>query len=107
LQSHDRRVQANALEFLEALMLQEDLADRELMRIANDVLSPTERLARAASLLEPMPASRDEALAQLLEDADETLAALSANAARALGLQALEPAVQRAFARHPSFATHA
>jgi hypothetical protein len=105
LQSSDRRVHANALEFLEALMLQEDNADRELMRVASDALTPSERLARAAAFVERVPQSRDETLAQLLDDSDETLAALSAHAARALGVAALEPAVERAFARQPSFAS--
>jgi hypothetical protein len=77
LRSADRHARANALEFLDALAL--DCSDecRELLRLATEDSSIHERLARAAAYIPARPTTSSEAIAQLLEDNDEALVALT------------------------------
>lgn len=77
--SSDRRVRAQALEFLDNLVLDSTVPqNRQLLALVIDDLSPAERLARGSALLANPPRSHDEAMLRMLEDEDEVLSAVAA-----------------------------
>jgi len=86
LSSRDKRVRATAQEFLETLALDCEDRARDLLRLAADDLEPRERVARSQVHVGARPANQAEALARLLADPDEALAALAAYHALALGI---------------------
>lgn len=98
--SSKRRAQAQ--EFLDALTLSaKDPAIRELLRLAVDDLSASERVARAGLdvHVEDPPADVSESLQLLLQDCDEALAGLAAYHVLESGRDALRPDVERASER--------
>jgi hypothetical protein len=110
----DKRLKAQALEFLDALMLVAprerrqdlDLAllrddVRELLRLGVDDMPDADRVARASRFLAKTPANHAEAVAVLLEDRDETLATLAAFYSLELGTPELRERVNVAMARRP------
>jgi hypothetical protein len=79
---------AHAAEFLEALALGRpgpQRETRELVRLVLDDLPGEERIARARRLIPTPPADYEEAIAALLQDHDDMVAALSAEHASDLG----------------------
>jgi AAA family ATP:ADP antiporter len=103
--SADPRERANASEFLDVLLARRDQAPlRELLGIVVDNLSDVERVERAASRVPLVAQTHDQALTILIEDRDDTLAALAAHYAESLGSAGLHDAVARARARRPSLA---
>ena len=78
-QSKDSRARANAGEFLDALLRRHDQRSlRELILLVADNLSIAERVARAAaSLPTAPPATRQQAVSSMLDDADAALVALA------------------------------
>lgn len=99
LESEDKRLRANALEFVEALTLNAKDELRELLRWVIDDLSPRERVERAEAFLEKRPRTRDEALAVMLNDADDALATLAAYHVRALALAELDVEAEAVFSQ--------
>jgi hypothetical protein len=103
--STNPRERANASEFLDVLLARRDQQPlRELLAIVVDNLSDAERAERAASRVPLVARTHDEALAILIDDRDDTLAALAAHYADSLGSARLHDAVARARARRPSIA---
>ncbi|MGD0674014.1 MAG: hypothetical protein ABSC94_01265 [Polyangiaceae bacterium] len=101
--SDDRRERANAAEFLEALLARRDQQPlREVLRLVVDDSSDIDRVERAGSLLREDVRTVEQALALLIEDRDETLAALAICHAVALGGAGLRETVARARERRPS-----
>jgi hypothetical protein len=76
-----------------------------LLRVALDHGSPRDRVARAAADGFVKARSRDEALATLLDDRDDGLAALAAYRALRIGGGGLREAVARASEVRPSLKT--
>jgi HEAT repeat protein len=77
--SEDPRVRANAGEFLDTLLRRRaGWPLRDLLRVVTDSLSTAERVKRAAALLATSPpASRQAAVAALVQDSDPGLRALA------------------------------
>jgi AAA family ATP:ADP antiporter len=101
--SNEPRERANAGEFLDALLARRDQQPlREILRVVVDEASDAERVARASSLMSVHVRTEEEALAVLIDDRDETLAALAACHAVGLGVPGLREAVAQARARRPS-----
>lgn len=100
LRRGDRVARSHALEFLEALRVDRP-AVKELLRLVVDDLEPAERVRRAAALVPPAPADHDAALAVLLDDPEELVAALAAYHVLDAGIVRLRPLVLEAFARRP------
>ncbi|MBI3204623.1 MAG: HEAT repeat domain-containing protein [Myxococcales bacterium] len=90
LQSDDKRMRANALEFIDALMLSAKDEPRALLRLVVDDLSPSERVERAEAYLQGRPRTRHAALAAMLGDLDDALATLAAYHVRAQSVAELE-----------------
>jgi ATP:ADP antiporter, AAA family len=110
----DKRLRAQALEFLDTLMLatpkerrndlelallRDDM--RDLLRLVSDDLPDAERVARASRFLPKIPTTHAEALAVLLDDGDETLATLAAYYSLEIGTPELRERVSVALARRP------
>ncbi len=93
LRSSDKRLRAQAMEFLDTLTLASDRASavhrelREALRVVADDLGGADRVARVGHLLPEAPRTEAEALAQLLADADGALAALAVHYAQAAPLE--------------------
>ncbi len=103
--SANARERANASEFLDVLLARGDQQPlRDLLRIVVDDLSDAERVSRAASQVRLVARTGEEALATLIDDRDDTLAALAAHFADSLGHRGLHDAVARARAKRPSLA---
>jgi hypothetical protein len=91
LRAGDRRVRAQALEFLDTLTLAGDRASRvhravrTALRLIADDLPDAERVARAAHLLPGLPRDEREALAHLAAEEDRMLVTLAGHYAAALG----------------------
>jgi len=104
--SEDKRARAEALEFLDALILtrpgEQMERNRELLRLVVDELSAPERVARAASFIPAPPRDHDEAIASLLRDGDESLAALAAYHALETGGEKLRQEVAAALEERPA-----
>lgn len=84
LESPDKRLRANALEFVEAVTLRAKAEVRELLRWVVDDLTLGERVERSEALVSGRPRTLDEALASMLGDADDAMATLAAYHVRAL-----------------------
>lgn len=80
LASGDRRLRAQALEYLDAVTLTSEVKEiRELFRLIGDELSDAERVVRGAAFLPAAPAGFEQALAQLLADRDDSLVGIAAH----------------------------
>jgi hypothetical protein len=102
LRSSDRRERANAQEFLDALALECSDICRQLFAIVADDLAPPQRIARAAPIIGTAPADANEALERLLEDGDESVAALAAYHSFALGEPLLTERASAVLAGRPA-----
>ena len=79
IQSNDRKLRAQALEYLDALTLDVNMTDiRDLVRLIADDLPDTDRVARASAFLPDPPAGYHEALSRLLRDPDDAVASIAA-----------------------------
>lgn len=84
-ESPDRDARAQALEFLDALTLDAEVAEiRELLRVALDDLPWSERLTRAAPYIGPTPSTTEQALARLRDDSDVAVRGIAELYARSL-----------------------
>jgi AAA family ATP:ADP antiporter len=107
LRAADKRLRAQAMEFLDTLTLPTKRASlvqrelREALRVVADDLGGADRVARVGHLLPAAPASEEEALALLLADPDEALATIAGYYALALGSPRLAEEVARACAARP------
>lgn len=99
LQSDDKRVRANALEFIDALTSGERDEARALLRVVADDLSPSERVERAEAFVPARPRTRDAALAAMLSDPDDALATLAAYHVRALAVEDLNDEASMVFSQ--------
>ena len=106
LRSADKRVRANAAEYLDALTAgrteERSQEIRAMLRLVADNLKPADRAARAAPFLPPMPETRDLAVMALVHDKDESLASLAAYHALELQVQSLREEVEEACKSRPS-----
>ena len=108
LRGTDKRLRAQAMEFLDTLTLSAERASlvhrqlREALRIVADDLGGKDRVARVGHLLPRPPATEEDALAALLADPDDALATLAGYHALALGTPRLVEAVTRASATRPA-----
>jgi AAA family ATP:ADP antiporter len=101
--SRDRVARANAAEFIDALLGRRDQQElRELFRLVVDDVDPAERVARASDWVPDAPRTPGDALAQLVRDADESVAVLAAYHAMSIGDAALRDAVVSARRERPS-----
>lgn len=89
LQSADKRVRANALEFVDTLTLRAEEDLRAMLRLVADDLPPDQTAARAGAWVGQPPADVETVLAELMTDSDDSLATVVAYHARALGGGAL------------------
>ena len=79
VRSSDRKLRAQALEYLDALTLDASVSEiRTMLRIVADDLPDTERIERAAFVLPDPPRGYHEALSRLLRDADDAVASIAA-----------------------------
>ncbi len=105
LRSKDRRIRANAVEFLDALTLgasaRREAGSRELLRIIADDLPASEKVSRGAAYLSSPPRGYEEALGALLLERDETLAGLAAYHALELDVSGLRDKVAEARKARP------
>jgi AAA family ATP:ADP antiporter len=106
LGSKDRRVRANAVEFLDALAQSPDTPEgsREIMRLIADEMTSAERVARATPFIPRPPSSYQSALRRLLREKDASLAALAAYHALELEHDALREDVDAAVRERPALA---
>jgi AAA family ATP:ADP antiporter len=95
MQSREKTDRANALEFLDTLVLREEAEIRELLHLVADDLQLAERAERAASVVSLRPRTVRGAIAALIGDPDDELAQLSAYHARAAGISELQPEAER------------
>jgi AAA family ATP:ADP antiporter len=101
--SSNRRDRASAGEFLDVLLARRDQqALRELLRVVVDEAGDVERIRRAAASGYALALTQEEALAKLIDDRDDALAALAAHRALSLEDAGLRAAVVRAGERRPS-----
>lgn len=100
IHSTSSRTRASALEMVEALT-QGAPRTRELFRLVADELTPAERLERARALIEDLPDTYEDAVARLIADSDDTLAAVAAYHALDLGRLDLREEVLDTFQRRP------
>ncbi len=104
--SDDRRARSNAGEFLDSLLAGRNRGDvRTLFRLVAEDLEPAERAARAAGFLGTVPRTRDEVLATLIDDPDESLATIASYCALSGGAGHLRASVERARLGRPSLDT--
>ncbi len=104
--STEKRVRAQALEYLDALTLDAAVpAIRDLLRIVVDDLSPAERVQRAAAFLPAPPRDAEAALSILLHENDSALANLAGYHALQLGLKTLRQSVITATEERPVLAS--
>jgi hypothetical protein len=95
MHSKERAERANALEFLDTLVLGEDGSLRELIHLVADDLTPVERAERSAQVVSLRPRTVAGAIAALIGDPDDELAQLAAYYARATGISELEAEASR------------
>jgi AAA family ATP:ADP antiporter len=101
--SADKRARGNAGEFLDALLVRRDQQElRSVLRLVVDEASDKERVERAALEGRGLARTYDEALAMLVDDKDDALAALAAHHAIGSENPAVRAAVQRARQGRPS-----
>ena len=102
VRSTDRRVRAQALEYLDALTLDAQVpSTRELLRLVADDLPMSDRIVRAAPFVRGAPTNEKQALARLLRDSDTALANLAGYHALQLGLDDLRADVIEATRERP------
>lgn len=78
--SHDKRLRAKALEYLDALTLDAEVREiRDLLRVVADELADEERVERSRAALERTPVDLDAALTLLLKDRDPALVGITAH----------------------------
>lgn len=95
MQSPEKAERANALEFLDTLVLREDASLRELIHLVADDLSLADRAERAVSVVSLRPRTVRGAIAALIGDPDDELAQLSAYHARAASISELAEEASR------------
>ena len=79
VRSSDRKLRAQALEYLDALTLDASVSGvRDLLRLIVDDLPDPERVARASAFLPDPPTGYHEALSRLVRDPDDALASIAA-----------------------------
>jgi hypothetical protein len=101
--SSDKRDRASAGEFLDVLLATRDQQPlRELLRVVVDEASDAERVNRAAAAGRALALSQEQALAMLIDDKDDALAALAAHRALTLEDGGLRAMVVRASEHRPS-----
>jgi AAA family ATP:ADP antiporter len=101
--SSDKRARASAGEFLDALLARRDQQSlRELLRVVVDEASDADRVGRASAAGRGLVLSQQQALAMLIDDRDDALAALAAHRALTLEDGGLRAVVARAGERRPS-----
>lgn len=99
LRSGDKRIRANAQEFIQALSVGSGArtprndGGRDLLHLVCDDLADAERVARGRRVLTDVPSTDVESLSRLLRDQDATLAALAAYHALELRITTLNPQV--------------
>jgi len=94
LRSDDRRVRAQAQEYIDALTLASGLTEvRSMLRIVSDDLPSEERVRRADQYIESAPTDAGEALRALIRERDESVAGLAAYHALNLGEESLKEEV--------------
>ena len=90
VQTEDKQVRAHAQEFLDALTVgwrtSRGAANRALLAILADDLTPKERVARAGAYVSKAPRTYEDALAWLLDDNDDALVAVAGYHAMQLGM---------------------
>ncbi|MEJ7729912.1 MAG: MFS transporter [Polyangiaceae bacterium] len=106
LASKDKRVRANAVEFLDALAQSPGTPEgsREIMRLIADEMTSAERVARATPYIPRPPSTYQSALRRLLREKDASLAALAAYHALELEQDALREEVDAAVRERPALA---
>ncbi|MBK6689830.1 MAG: HEAT repeat domain-containing protein [Deltaproteobacteria bacterium] len=78
--SSDKRLRAQALEYLDALTLYANVSEiRDLFRVVADELPDQERVSRSREFLPKIPADLDEALTMLLKDRDHAVVGITAH----------------------------
>lgn len=107
LRSPNARTRAHAQEFLEALAVDCTETCRALFRIIADDLTMAEKVRRATPFIPPPPGDRVEALRMLLADEDDSVVALAAYHATALGVDEVTTDVQSVVSLRPSVRTAA
>jgi AAA family ATP:ADP antiporter len=101
--STDKRARASAGEFLDTLLARRDQQSlRELLRVVVDEASDADRVRRAAATGHAFVLLQQSALAMLIDDRDDALAALAAHRALTLEDGGLRAVVARASERRPS-----
>ena len=94
--SSDRRARANAGEFLDTLLSRRDQqALRAVLRIVIDDATDAERVTRAIAEGRALPGTHDAALAVLVDDRDDALAALASRHAATSSNASLRAEVER------------
>ncbi|MEZ4222892.1 MAG: hypothetical protein R3B13_18260 [Polyangiaceae bacterium] len=99
LESSDRRVRANALEFVDALTIRASEEFRALLRLVVDDLPREERALRAEPLVGKLAENAEAVLAELMLDPDDALATIAAYHAHALQNEALALEAQGVMSR--------
>ncbi len=106
VKSTDKRIRAQALEYLDALTLDAQVPSiRDLLRIVVDDLSTEERILRAVVFVPDPPKSAEVALSVLLRERDTALANLAGYHALQLGLSSLRESVITATKERPVLAS--
>ena len=102
-QSNDRRARANAGEFLDVLLARRDQQGlRAALRTVVDDASDAERVDRAAREGRALARTHEDALAALVQDRDDALAALAAHHAMTSNDPTLRATVSRVREGRPS-----
>jgi hypothetical protein len=106
ISSGDARLRANALEFVDNMMIQfrriEGGAElRAHLALAFDDLSTAAKLKRAGALAKDVPQTYDASIVRLARDDDETTAAIAVYHALLLDVEHLRVAVADAVAKRP------
>lgn len=99
LESSDKRVRANALELVDALILRASEELRDLLSWVVDDLSLRERVERSEARLPGRPRTLDAALGVMLGDSDDALATLAAYHVRALAVTDLDDEAAEVFSQ--------
>jgi len=100
LLSKDRQLRASALEFIDVLPAHAP-STRELFRLVADDMTKRERVARSPRSVGAAPQSYEDTMAELLEDRDESVAALTAYHALDLGIISLRDQVMETLKERP------
>ena len=108
IKAQDKRIRANAAEFLDALTSQatEEEARRahKLLRLVVDDLPDEEKVARAGAYVKDPPATYEASLLKLMQGHDGALALLASYHALELGREPLRETAQKALRYHLALA---